>query len=68
MGEERYPSEWTHIKWKRISDVMPDAEIFVGDVIPNDVKQGMLGDCYFLAALAALAERKDRIFKLFMLH
>ena len=68
VGQERYPRSWLNIKWRRISEVMPNAEIFVGNVIPNDIKQGMLGDCYFLAGLAALAERKDRIFNLFLMH
>lgn len=33
---------------------------------PGDIKQGYLGDCYFLAGLAAIAERPDRIFNLFL--
>ena len=40
---------------------MPDSKIFVGSISPLDVEQGFLGDCYFLAALAALAEKPHRI-------
>ena len=29
--------------------------------------QGFLGDCYFLAGLAAIAERPDRIYNIFLL-
>ena len=32
----------------------------------DDVVQGELGDCYFLSALSALAEREERIKKLFV--
>lgn len=45
---------------------MPYAKIFKGRPLPNDIKQGVLGDCYFLAGLAAICERPDRIYNLFL--
>lgn len=34
--------------------------------MPQSLRQGKLGDCYFLSSLAALAERPDRIFNVFL--
>ena len=53
-GEWGHIKEWDKVTWERISKVMPKAKIF-SDVSPNSIKQGFLGDCYFLAGLAALA-------------
>ena len=47
---------------------MPEAKIFKSKITPNSIKQGFLGDCYFLAGLAALAEKPERILNLFLLH
>lgn len=40
--------------------------VFKGGIDPSDIMQGMLGDCYFLSAISAIAERDNRIKKLFL--
>lgn len=55
------------IEWKRPGEVFQgNYHIFEKDIQPNDIKQGILGDCYFLAAMAAVAENQNRIKKLFL--
>lgn len=39
--------------------------MFAGGIEPNDIQQGLLGDCYFLAVLSSLAEKPDRVQHLF---
>jgi len=52
--------------WKRPTEFCDgEVRIFKDDVKPSDIKQGALGDCWFLAALAALAEQPKRVQKLF---
>jgi calpain-15 len=41
-------------------------ELFKGDIDPNDILQGGLGTCYLLCSIASLAERPERIKKLFV--
>ena len=68
---------WKEFGWMRApairdSQGLPLALFRHGDVSgeaaisPNDVKQGELGDCYFLAALSTLAERPRLIHELFV--
>lgn len=66
MGEGGDIQDWNLFEWKKIVNLIPNAKIFQGKVEPNDIQQGYLGDCYFLAGLAALSERPDRIFDLFI--
>lgn len=44
-------------KWKRISEIIQSPVLFGDRIEPNQVIQGSLGDCYFLSAFAALAEK-----------
>ena len=56
------------LQWKRFKDVYTKQapQIFSGGIEPNDINQGSLGDCYFLAVLSSLAEFPDRIQDMFV--
>lgn len=56
------------LKWKNSADIFRGKRysVFQGGIDPSDITQGMLGDCYFLSAISAIAEREDRIKKLFL--
>eukprot|EP00928_Gymnodinium_smaydae_P025547 TRINITY_DN20305_c0_g1_i1.p1 TRINITY_DN20305_c0_g1~~TRINITY_DN20305_c0_g1_i1.p1 ORF type:complete len:687 (-),score=109.67 TRINITY_DN20305_c0_g1_i1:65-2125(-) len=55
------------VEWKRAADFMASPSLFGEEgPLPNDVGQGAVGDCYFLAALAAMAENPERIRALFI--
>ena len=52
--------------WKRPSEVW-DGPFSVYDTIePDDMKQGILQDCYFASALSSIAEYPERIRKMFL--
>lgn len=57
--------------WKRPKDMgqgytkYPTLWGSVGKPIPNGIAQRSLGDCWFLASAAALAEKPGRIYNLF---
>ncbi len=52
--------------WKRANEIYKPAFIFEDGIEPNDINQGQLGDCYFLAALSSLAEFPERVQQLFV--
>ena len=63
---------WAKYEWLRASDIpcLNDSDgklsVFAGKIEPADIKQGGLGDCYFLSVLSVLTEKPDRIKRLFM--
>ena len=63
--------KWNEITWKRAPDLPvlnKDGKLAIlyEGIDPADVRQGILGDCWFLSSLSALAEKPERIKKLFM--
>lgn len=57
---------WTKLKWARAEDVFGRGEFAVfNDIHPDDIRQGGIGNCYFLCALSSLAEQPGLIKRLF---
>mmetsp|Transcript_8610 Transcript_8610/g.8569 ORF Transcript_8610/g.8569 Transcript_8610/m.8569 type:complete len:676 (+) Transcript_8610:23-2050(+) len=56
---------WKSYQWKRASEMYSQPIKVFNNIDPNDIKQGSLGDCYFLSTLSAIAEFPNRIQKLF---
>lgn len=63
---------WKTFEWVRATKIpsLNDKEgklsVFFNEVSPKDIKQGLLGDCYFLSVLSVLSEVPSRITKLFL--
>ena len=53
--------------WKRICELKDSHEwkLFTSKIEPDDVTQGLIGDCYFISAVAALTEYPNLIFEKF---
>jgi hypothetical protein len=53
------------IEWKRVTSVMEKAKLFDEKIEFDDIKQGNLGNCYFLSAIAALSEFPHLLYQIF---
>ena len=57
----------SNIVWKRASDVFSDHTLFGSNgVTPQDMRQGAIGNCWFVSAASALSEVPGRVEKLFL--
>ena len=67
-----HKDEWWKIVWLRATEIPElnddegELKVFADKIEPNDIKQGSLGDCYFLSVLSCIAEKEKRIKKLFV--
>ena len=70
FGESRAynMATWKSYKWATPDQIYrgEDYTVYEEPLSPNDIMQGQLGDCYFLSAIAAIGEWKNRIKKLFL--
>ena len=53
------------VKWARARDLDPDAVLFDGAISSENLQQGNIGNCYFMAAVADLAFQPHYIWRLF---
>lgn len=62
----KYPLDEVAV-WKRPSEFMRGRpRLFEYGIDPNDIRQGVLGDCWFLAAISSLAENPALVRRLFI--
>ncbi len=59
-------SHWRDLEWARCCDVLGQGEFnLFNEISPEKLRQGDIQNCYFLCALAVLAERPSLIKRLF---
>jgi len=64
---EKNPIAGKDITWKRVGDVYENATLWGQQGIrPDDVRQGLLGNCWFLASASAIAEKPSRMEQVFL--
>jgi calpain-15 len=65
-SKNRSDSRIYDLEWYRSNEYFSGNIHVYENISPGDIQQGRLGDCYFLAAISALAEHPSRIERLFL--
>ena len=59
--------EFKNITWKRVADIFKDEKYDLFNTLDvDDVKQGIIGNCYFLCVLSSFAKRAEIYDKIFI--
>ena len=53
------------IEWKRLSEIYVDNVLFEDNIDLEDIRQGKIGNCYFLSSIAAMTEYPNLISQIF---
>jgi len=68
-AEEYFNIDKDDIVWLRPKEIFGDAfAVFEGDIEFDDVRQGSIGNCYFMASISALTENPQIIAEIFRMH
>ena len=60
-------TQFNNISWKRISDIFKDNKYDLFNTLDvDDIKQGIIGNCYFLCVLSSFAKRPEIYDKIFV--
>lgn len=60
-----YRGQFNIVEWKRANELFGDNYNVFKGISPDDIRQGSLGNCYFLCSLSSLAEYPQLISRLF---
>ena len=62
-GNDTYLRGWENIKWSRINKIkkLEHCDVFYQGATLDDIKQGGIGDCYFLSAIGSLSKYSNFI-------
>ena len=64
--DEQELRDYAFLEWARAQDILPGRTLFGNGISPDDINQGSLGNCWFLAAISAIAEKPGRMEKVFL--